>query len=165
MTINNNLLKIGTTLTTSDLETAAGLVKRFGGEVQVFDRRKWVKLKDMISPNYYTGHHKSMSFQQILNDRFYKGDRLDGVLMEVTQENQILLSDNVCINDEIYSDFYWPLEATFGKIKSASEAGDFMICSKQYHEEGYKITGRYYPHANATLPAITAKDFDEIIEP
>lgn len=139
--MKNNLLEKGTQLITSKL-TVASMCNDYFGDGDI---------KSGFSPlDFQNGKEPVL----VGNNGWVKGFQAgaDKWRITVTAENQALLSDIPKENDVII------LLKTLS-VLTIHGAGGLNETDK------VSIEKRYYPHAKETLPAITAKNFDEVIEP
>ena len=143
MKMKNKILPEGTQLITRNLAIAAGLVERFG--------------KDSVKPwnsshMYWEDTFNVVADMDLRDGKIIGGHIVDCWRITVTTDNQALLSGVVMHNDYIIINGNYVLWDNYAQR-------NFSL------HMSYEISKRHYPHANATLPAITANDFDEVILP
>jgi hypothetical protein len=151
----NELLPIGTQLITKRLAIAAQLIERF--------TEKDMQYFDPLQEIWVNGFETSVECE-------YNGiATVEKWCIIVTADNQALLSDVVIVDDytiignETHKDI-------FGKVSYRYSSGAFEIITGSnklvcVSPDFLEIIKRYYPHADATLQAITEKDFCEVVKP
>jgi hypothetical protein len=152
----NELLPIGTQLITKRLAIAAQLIERFTEkDMQYFDplQEIWVN-----------------GFETAVECEYNGIATVEKWCIIVTADNQALLSDVPILGDhwritdfrfEIVEDEFYSKHYPELQCLSVYEAKAFIV-EKDFNAD---CRERHYPHADATLPAITEKDFCEVIKP
>ena len=149
--MKNELLPIGTRLITKDLEIAAGLVKRFGGEVQIKScpENPFKKIEYYLTDWYLElGYEKAC--YTILRQDFSNG----GACIIVTENNQRLFSDIPIIGDKIERGTFACQNGVTQMI--LSEKDIFRAITQSDY---VNIINRFYPFADRNLTPITASMF------
>jgi hypothetical protein len=153
----NELLPIGTRLITNNLEIAAGLVKRFGCEVQIKNcpENPFKKIQYYLTDWYLELGYKKACYT-IFTQYFLKG----GASIIVTENNQRLFSDVPIIGDKIERG---RRDCQNGVTQTILSEKDILRAVAQ--SDYVNIINRFYPFADKNLTPITTSMFDEIIEP
>ena len=86
--------------------------------------------------------------------------------INVTADNQALLGDELIENDILYPKIEYSKDDYSNHRTTLATVYKCVGMETLLQEgDGFKLGFRYYPHANATLPAITASMFDEVVLP
>ena len=138
--MKNEILPEGTRLITNKLTIASMCNDYFGEE----------------SMHSYWHDDKGAALIKLLGEEPIKVKGFDPSAdwwdINVTTDNQALLSGVVMHNDYIIINGNYVLWDNYAQR-------NFSL------HMSYEISKRHYPYANATLPVITAKDFDEVVLP
>ena len=163
--MKNEILPEGTQLITTKLTVISMYNDRFGkGCIETLSpyTLKWEKGFSL----YYIDVRVDLIFETLEKLNIIEGTkRAEKWRVTVPKEDTALLSDTAIPKDLCL--MTWPLNNNSFRSGMIMDDMSFdtggIIVTKGAWDDKLIIQKRYYPHANATLPVITAKDFDEIL--